>query len=416
MLNHLLGDLTTEFFKFQPNSTFGDELAAEIEILADVNRLTTAKLADSKIASIIKKHLNLTINLGLYKRLNASVNVPMLAPNSVEFSNIERYFLDTTTHAKKLFKSTKVIDGCVNTDTGWVSGHFADIEIDVFLGAPLFNASVTTSKRLAAILLHELGHIVNGFLYVQRLSRTSYTMQTYLEDMAACPTSEKRILIAEKAEADLGREIVDKTLLENAKSSQSIALLIIDREFNADDGELGKGAENASSTTSERFADRFVAVHNYETYLAEGLVDIYKYYGEKYGSNVTLRYDNFIAAVILTAIWPAGVFALVAGFFFVKEYAIGEGVYDSPNRRFELMRRSIVEKMKAGGYSDEALLECFDKMIDLQTSTVDTTDIFSMIFSVTSPGVRKSYRKVMLQRLLEDLSASELRVAAARLA
>lgn len=133
-----------------------------------------------EMEAVIKSHTGISLSLKPGDISNAAVDAGFINPGNVlNIKGVEQFFSAKDSSIGQTFKRLKVdvLKGWVDTSTGKVGGDFSKVEfglymnnfVDQFIRLKVIERyKVTMSEALAAVIIHECGHIFTGFLYVYR--------------------------------------------------------------------------------------------------------------------------------------------------------------------------------------------------------------------------------------------------------
>lgn len=164
-----------EAIAFQMNTRLFDQLTAQVNGV----RLAIAqgKEADfSQINKTIKDHTGMCVEVIVGKgKMDAHIAVMPLTANSPIFHRISIRATTSNNPAKNLDELSKI--GTVDLRTGKVSGVFADTKPSkVSIGMELIKRPMWTDQELAAVILHEIGHLFTYYYTLSKQHRTNYIM------------------------------------------------------------------------------------------------------------------------------------------------------------------------------------------------------------------------------------------------
>lgn len=192
--NKLLGKLSSslEAIAFQTNTRLLDEIAQTVNDLRVTGTQSTGanKVLD-RLATVVKKHTNMSVRVNVSKgNLSASIFVAPLTRNSPVHSGTVKGILMLPSAGQAVRKLATV--GTVDLKTGRVGGVFASLPAtDMMIGDDLITSQLLTDKEVAAIILHELGHLFTYFYTLSKTYRTSYI----LDQLSRYPDMERKIQI-----------------------------------------------------------------------------------------------------------------------------------------------------------------------------------------------------------------------------
>lgn len=164
-----------EAIAFQMNTRLFDQLTTQVNGV----RLAIAqgKAVDfSQINKTIKDHTGMCVEVILGNgKMDAHIAVMPLTANSPIFHRTSIRATASNNPAKNLDELSKI--GTVDLRTGKVSGVFADTKPSkVSIGLELIKRPMWTDQELAAVILHEIGHLFTYYYTLSKQHRTNYIM------------------------------------------------------------------------------------------------------------------------------------------------------------------------------------------------------------------------------------------------
>lgn len=136
--------------------------------------------AAEALETIFMKHTGICLKLNKGSVPNAAVENGWFNPGNVlNIEGMEHWFSAGQSNIGNAFKvlKTDILKGWVDTSTGKVGGDYSKIEFNLYLNhyvneflrhKVLTRYKVTMQEALAAILIHECGHVFTAFLHVHR--------------------------------------------------------------------------------------------------------------------------------------------------------------------------------------------------------------------------------------------------------
>jgi len=415
--------IANESIAFQTQSAFFKELVLNLQ---QFKGMAVKDIADSPIVDTLNKvvehhtGLNVAFNLG---NIDPSVNIPNVDRNNILINSFIRNFINSADGVKLINNASGSVRGKVNLNTGMVSGIFSEVKSIINLPTDMLSSTKYTAEEIAAITLHEVGHL---FVYYEYMSRTVTTNQMLAGLSKALDKSDtvaerESVLINVKKAMNL-TELDEKTLAKstNNKVVEIVVISNISREVKS---ELGSNIYDFS--TWEYLADQYAARQGAGRHLATGLEKIYK------GTwNISFRslpvYLAMEATKALLVIAPI-VLAATTGIILGSVVSIGiilmgmdsdTPTYDRPGERMKRIRDQIVENLKDKRLSkdDVERLEADIVAIDVILKDIeDRRQWIGAIIDTVSSSARKAHNQEVLQKELEDIAVNELFIKAALL-
>ena len=404
-----MGRLVKESIAFQ-NTTFFDELTLAFD---EVKNLKETDVGDSepiyRISKIIKNHTNLNITIDAENDYPPCIDIPNIDRNNPLINAAQRAIVNSTDGLTMIESSNEVLHGTVNIKTAKVSGVFSDIKAKMYLGKAFIQGNKYSSQELAAIALHEVGHLFTYFEFITRTVRTNQVLAGLSKILDGSENQEKREVALLSAKKALKLDKLDLSQLKdvNTKTTQVVLIDALVKETRT---ELGYNLFAESSW--EYLCDQFSARHGAGVHLATALSKIYKsQYNISYRSLAVYLAVEMIKVILISNLAFLGILILVVMF----DSQDGGG-YDLPSARLKRIRDQATQYLKNKQISDVERRRILDEIESIDKLLAEMTNrkqLFTYIHEFFSKRTRdeRAYRK--LQYELEDIAMNDLYVKAA---
>ena len=404
-----MGRLVKESIAFQ-NTTFFDELTLAFD---EVKNLKETDVGDSepiyRISKIIKNHTNLNITIDAENDYPPCIDIPNIDRNNPLINAAQRAIINSTDGLTMIESSNEVLHGTVNIKTAKVSGVFSDIKAKMYLGKAFIQGNKYSSQELAAITLHEVGHLFTYFEFITRTVRTNQVLAGLSKILDGSENQEKREVALLSAKKALKLDKLDLSQLKdvNTKTTQVVLIDALVKETRT---ELGYNLFAESSW--EYLCDQFSARHGAGVHLATALSKIYKsQYNISYRSLAVYLAVEMIKVILISNLAFLGILFLVVMF----DSQDGGG-YDLPSARLKRIRDQATQYLKNKQISDVERRRILDEIESIDKLLAEMTNrkqLFTYIHEFFSKRTRdeRAYRK--LQYELEDIAMNDLYVKAA---
>lgn len=404
-----MGRLVKESIAFQ-NTTFFDELTLAFD---EVKNLKETDVGDSepiyRISKIIKNHTNLNITIDAENDYPPCIDIPNIDRNNPLINAAQRAIVNSTDGLTMIESSNEVLHGTVNIKTAKVSGVFSDIKAKMYLGKAFIQGNKFSSQELAAITLHEVGHLFTYFEFITRTVRTNQVLAGLSKILDGSENQEKREVALLSAKKALKLDKLDLSQLKdvNTKTTQVVLIDALVKETRT---ELGYNLFAESSW--EYLCDQFSARHGAGVHLATALSKIYKsQYNISYRSLAVYLAVEMIKVILIANLAFLGILFLV-----VMLDSQDGGGYDLPSARLKRIRDQATQYLKNKQISDVERRRILDEIESIDKLLAEMTNrkqLFTYIHEFFSKRTRdeRAYRK--LQYELEDIAMNDLYVKAA---
>jgi len=407
--------LGTEAVAFQHDRGLFLDLAACFEPLIQKGRskaVTARDVRECGVEAVIKKHTNLTFNLGVWAgMLNACVYPPQL-DSSHPFYN-GWYRGATEDIAKLIKKATDPIRGVIDLKKGWVSGVYAELNMKMMLGTELFTCQMN-AEHVAAICLHEIGHVMSYLEFLGEFGQYNLLLLGLTKAVTGHEPAEKKIEIMRLIESHTGNTIPNKEVLAQSSDPKDyIKIVVSDRPAGT---RTSSGSMMNDIKAWEFASDQFAVRMGAGKALAESMNILYK----TCGSAATLSTAGFIATQVLTLItliWTGFLTFGIIPLLMIVLYCPYFSTYDNEAYRVTRMRLSLLEALKDRELDAETrkrINEEIETIDNILVTLKDREGLLDKIKLLISPATRREKREILLQQLTESLGNNDLFLAGSR--
>lgn len=367
---------------------------------------STSSVKKSYLAQVIKENTGLNVVTTIVDGWQAAIRLPPLSPNHV-FS-----YVPIGSASPAIIDITKTsMKGTVDPANVMVTGVFSDIKSTLEIGTALFKPDGMTDEMIAAIILHELGHV---FTYFQFLTTIAYgglvVQQTVRNVFMAKDYQTKRIQI-KMAEDILGLEMEPgiEEWVDTSKDNLEVILMTrYFRQLNTRTDSIYYDVRNA-----EQLADTFAVRHGAGVYLAKANHKLNKA-NNQYGNR-----NYFVHLLSETANT-------------IKQFTYGEDSireilltvkqptkYDNPKDRIAFIRFQLIDDLKQLPRGDKAARESIVssiKDIDKILKSIKQRKTFlTYVHETFSSAGRANSKSVNNIKKLESMLYNDLYYQSAKL-
>ncbi len=420
--------ISQEAISYQGTSSFFPELTAALERLMGVENPTSKELENIGLSTLIQKHTGLKVTVELESGLvNAYVIPPLIDVNSpftdrfreMGLNKIEDYeeFLLT---APKLRQLCEELRGSVDLGKGRVSGLFSEISCRLVLGTGLWTTMKMPPDEVAAIVLHELGHLFTFFECLTQTATTNMVLVTASQALSKTDTKEQRLQLIFETEKLLDVKIEDPDALASAKSENVYEAVFIRATMD----ERLKSTHTASSRydlrSAEFVADQFAVRYGAGRSLAVALSKLMHNWSHRLSTPawVVIEVLKTLAFIFLLCkvglLWA--IYYLVIWFFGIYDPEFR--VYDGPVERIERLRRDTVQVLKDPHLSAEQrkkLLEDIETLDNLLRDVTERRTFFNHLWIALTKHRRMQFSQLRFQQEIEKIVNNDFFVKAQQL-
>lgn len=434
----------TEAISLQSNMFF-DSLTKAIAKIREYSKLEEG-LKEVDIPGIVFAHTGMLVKMNLWNvpLINAAVRLPDVNTNHPFYSSIRRFFSKPSKTLKDMQEAGGSLIGTVDRENARVGGYFSKVEVDVYFTSGLLKAKkLISDPEVAAILLHELGHLYTYFEYLNKLTRTTNIISSLSRAMYDVEDQKERGLIMKSAGEQLKIESFDPAqYVSGSKEKRTLAstTFIISALPTSSRSDTGFSAYEHRSC--EQVADQFAVKFGAGRALASGLNKMYKgSYSQIPRSAfiimqiidlIGLALDGFRAgfsiAVIKSSVGLGGAQSIggliAAGLAFIPVVILlklavtyltfnsVKGIYDGGKERLILIKRNIVDSLKdkdlPPGVREQLVSDA--ELVDKLASDLyeDRLGIFEWIVMNTHPSRIRDRKNELVFKDIENLLTNDL--------
>ena len=306
----------------------------------------------AKLENIIKKHTGIKVNVSKAYKYFAMMP-PDINKNHVlvQSKGLQDYFDNNDIKGNG-------IKGTVDIKNYKVSGDFSEISIDLYIEPALifgdyYVRKPLTARELAAITLHEVGHMFSYFSMVYNSFLFNIPMLATLNRITKCKnTDEIKVELKKHNEKETTYTKVDVN--ELGKKKKEVVMLVLLTNYSNDLKNINKNTSSYDTVNGEYIADKYATRHGAGEDLVKGLEAIYKAYGVKLNQNSKfftyfIDFGYLILTIAaLTQIFTPSIFYSVYLLLFISTCVTnaGDGTYDILPDRYKRIRDDLVLQLK----------------------------------------------------------------------
>lgn len=431
-----IDDIQMESIHFQ-DTKFFDELTEAFEkIRVEINKsekkMNEAQFYKSDLVliftDVIKKYTNITVE-SVYAG-EPAVYPPMINKNHIFYKQFMRDFfkdplapLDGIDDLRKYFKNhrTNKAQGTVDIRTGKVSGIYA--ELPVVMLVPYIDLSSDkrlSCRELAAIILHEVGHVYTFFEYVDRAVTSNQILFGMLTKLDQTQDQDKLTVEFVKYAKALEIDDADIETVSRQRDKRMLATIAMDASINKCRSELG-GLSVYDYNDCEALADQFAMRLGAGAHCASGLDKIVSSYMGRPGSGRRMfTYAQQAVIIIFNTVLTSGAFLVIMAILIAVMLATAtrEEPYDRLRARFTRMKNEMIERIKDKTISEAEktqLIADIETIDNLSKIYDDNDGAIIAIASFFRGSLRLQKKVIEMQKQLERIASNDLFVSAAKL-
>ena len=397
------------------------------DLLGEIRRggeYTDAVFSARGMSALIEAQTGLSVKFTIIDLpfIDASVRIPQLDKNHPLIANFLRIYAtnDDMESVQKFVKGR--FAGMYDRKDGKVYGDFTKITCPINLTTGLLKDESFHDHEIAAIILHELGHISSYFERLIDLVSANYAITTATEKILKLERNIDRVELLLEFDKYTGVTVPDKETIVSSDNRGTIYTHLICEVVKQRRNE--EGDELYSYRAFEFSADQFAVRHGAGKYLVTSLDKIHR----KQWLNPS--YISWPLHVMLSIIRVLGFMALVKVQMSTNPFTliatIGvlltarplNKIYDDPRERFDRIDREMVSELKNRQLTQERRDQILSDLYVVREASQyvkDKPGVVETIWAYVIPSGNDSRKRIEFQQSLERLANNNLFYAAAKL-
>jgi hypothetical protein len=366
--------------------------------------------------------------IGLAQFAFAGVEPPKLDANNPIVSNLHRQFYrgNNDLDAYTKFIKENELAGTFDDSNAKIGGDLSKVASPLYVTPVLMGPDLKmTDYEIAAIILHEVGHVYYYFRCLMRGIVVNLIADAAANRMMSMESPAEKLRVVKDVERMLNTKIDQPETICNEYKKENLYVHLVTATLLERPNITG--GEGFGNRTWERAADDFAARFGAAPHLAAGLYKLetspmYLLRSSSYmnmGVHLTLELGR-VALLVLWSTQPIGLLmAALSVTFGMLANDPSATIYDPPQERFETMRRVLVEELKTleGISTKDAnahrsrILEGISQVDALLKTVKDKDNLYGFIYKNLVPSGRRERDAVDYQRDLESYMSNDLTVA-----
>lgn len=396
-------------------------------LLGDIRRggvFTDDVFAQMGVASLIEDKTGISVKFHILNHpfIDASVRIPQLDKNHPLIANFTRTYAtnDDLESVRKFVKGR--FSGMYDRKDGKVYGDFTKLTCPVHLSTGLLKDASFSDHELAAIILHELGHLSSYFERLIDLVSANYAITAAVERILKLERNTDRIEVLMDFDKHTGISVPDKESVVSSDNRGTLHTHLVCEVMKQRRNE--EGDEIYSYRAFEFSADQFASRHGAGKYLVTALDKIHRkqWLNPSYISwplHVVIELIKTVATianvVIAGYLNPFAMIAIIAVMLSARPL---NKLYDDPRERFDRIDREMVSELKNRNMSEhrrKEILADLEAIRGISALVKDKSSTIEAIWSYVIPSGNESRKRIQFQQSLERMANNDLFVAAATL-
>ncbi len=407
-----LTDFSLENMRQQPN-TFFLELTGIIQKYKDksLNDKNFCKSVDECVMAHKGIKVETEIHVGM---ANAYVQTAMFDQAHVFWP---QYYQNFEEFRKLMKRPIDGSNGWIDTVNGKVGGIFSEYVTPMVLMSGIMKYE---AAEVAAIVLHELGHIYTFMYYTGHIMMSNLVIIGTVREALKIKEIDKRTKILKQATEYLKIEdmipagdLATSPAFENETATETI-LVNAYRERH----KSATGNDLYDLMSCEQLADQFAVRHGAGKALTSALVKVSGM--AQYGKSKTMVMIATIFKMIVEVLAIVGTYGFLGVISLICNMgAVGGDIYDSDPYRIRLIKQTMIDRLRHYKASPEvmkAVIEDLDFVADIEKKI--PKEHYGLVFRLTyvlSKKKRDSFAAREFQKSIEELLQNDLFVTTAKL-
>lgn len=440
-----LPTISTEAINYQGRSLLFFDLVAIVEQLRaapnashnfELNPyITQAALDKAGLETVVFNRTGMRVLFFVedFAELSCYAEPPVVDSNHPYYKHLDSYDLMDTKKTlvdrhQRAVRLAHESMGWVDLKTGRVSGLFSKMTNRIMISARLVTDPSFSSEEVAAVVLHELGHIFSFFETMAYTTASNMVLVTASEALAGMSDKREKVRLLTDSIDPFGKldpELADAVLESTDKAViHSIMLKSVEQlERDRVKDLIAKKNDDAYTTRSLEFmADQFAIRHGAGLHLAKAEHKMAKTQRADYGRSKAGYMAVQAARISLLGLSAAFVSVPITAVLGVmvaivqSANAINDDYVADPGERMGRIKADLVQLLKNQKLSTtmrKQLLHDIEAVDALRATAKEHDGIFRYLWRNVAPSGRRQFKIREFQKGLEDLVNNNLFVHAA---
>jgi hypothetical protein len=412
---HQFGTPALESIAFQ-NGAFFKEMTACFEsaresIKAGDKNFENSDEFMSILSAVARHHTGLSINVQ-FAAYGPAIQPPIVDRNNVLLNDMRQAYFTSGDGLRIIAEAGKAVRGTVSLKNARVSGIFEKLTSILYWPIDMIIDTKFTSEELAAIAMHEFGHVFTYFEFLANTVKTNQVLEGLNKALATANTPEDRTIVLHKAAQALdadGEWVSTAAQSTNKDVLQNVFVSNVMRK-NRSQSTVGAYDEASWEYLCDEFAARMGAGRPLATALDKLMRSSWNISTRSTASY--LAFEAFkMSLLVAIVLAPVGVFAFLQLMILACAWDSSSDDYDRPGARLNRIRQQFVELAKTPKLPPakiKALLADLEVMDALEKSYTDNRQLVGIMLDSIIPSFRRARADTLLQQELEDLALNNL--------
>ena len=427
-----------EAIAYQGQSGLFRELTAAFQQCIDRDIKDQKEFMALNMGEIVARHTGMAIQFKLDPQvglINACAMPIILDTNSPFMQALKSLgygaYVDswTTTH-EKILPLVRSLRGSIDRGRSRVTGVFTKLPTDILMGSGLWLTLRLSAEEIAAICIHEIGHVFTFFEALLQSTTTNITLASAKRDINKMPSKEERLQLVFEMADFMQAKLDNAEKLADPNTSPEVFYSI----FLAARGSAPRssaGAFQYDLRSSEVVADQFAARHGAGRAIATGLHKMNTAFDPLLTRPIWLHYLGEVIKVTLAVIGVVAatvsnpgmglivlsIFALAAMGYMANPF-VEFKIYDDPKERLDRIRKDLIQSLKTVRFDAKqraVLVRDIEEIGELVESIHGARSLMNMLWIYVGPNRRAQFKQMRFEQELEKIVNNEIFVKAAKI-
>lgn len=409
---------------FQEDHPASRELVMAIEYMR-LNAKQTGKLVfdAAKLNEIFLRTMGLAIRFTLDPTLreNAYVIVPQIDKQHPLINKWRKHFASERDGVASVRWGGEGVAGEVDLAKVKVSGFYSKLVSQLFVTQGFIQNESFSHREIAAVIMHEIGHIMTYFIMLGQMDTTCYILTDFVRQAIKAETPEHKVKLFTELKKNTGIDAAKNEQIMNATNANTLQVLLLSEIAEDTRSEFGSSLFDARSF--EALSDQFAARMGFSRDLATALDRLMR-------AAEPISYRNTFVYLMMeigkTLFIIAGLMLPLAGVFSIwtplavllMAASPVEREYDKPGERIGRLRKELVAQLKDPRQPKartSALLEDIKVIDALEKEINDRESWHEAVWNMVFPYARRQRDTRQQLQQLENLVNNDLFVSAGQL-
>lgn len=442
-------NITNEAIAFQDGKLFSEIVKVFDSIKKEGYKEDKDQLSKLGIDALVFKHTGLLIKTEVDPDGDFEIYIPTITKNSMLIPNSEKKHIKNNLGIKYIQQQRADLLGTVDLKNCKVGGVFSKIlgtvRIDpaYIFGIGVYDTVTSTtytsngpiyteteiektamynggwqykSEELAAVFLHEVGHLFTAFEYLVETVTTNLVIDTVCNELLESNDQETKMVILSNIEKSLGLSIPDKEALSKSENKNTIYNVLLSSNI----------IKNRSSTDTsvydhkswEFLADQFAVRHGAGRYIVEALYSFDKSFGELKRTKATVIGAAISTVIINMLLIPIGVGVITSLMCLFWDFGVDTKPHDDNIQRFTRIKTDMTQRLKNPKLSKElknSIITDIERINYILSTMEDHRSVMAVFWDYVRPARRDARNQYVFQEKLEKIAGNSMFVNAAKL-